>query len=202
LIAPLPSGFRNLVLNYRLSVPVITLIHRCQTKAQYIDQIDASSSGVLNAMNLQETEYAVRLLACTDLTVIERAICIGMLISILDSTRTERFSQLYVGHMQHHAEELCLWQAMFEDNDLFEFYLWAAMDIAGTMLPPKMPSLSPNYMSDKRFKLLMVVMKRYEYLGWSEVLKVCRQFFAKPRCVESWYNSWQLGLKHLHELGL
>lgn len=80
----------------------------------------------------------MRLPACTDLTLIERALCIGILISILDSTRTERFSPHYLEHMKHHAEELCLWQDKFEDTDFAEFYLWAAFDIAGTMLPPNL----------------------------------------------------------------
>lgn len=48
----------------------------------------------------------MRLPACTDLTLIERALCIGILISILDSTRTERFGPHYLEHMKHHAEEL------------------------------------------------------------------------------------------------
>jgi hypothetical protein len=206
LIGPLPAGFRNLALQYRLSVPVMTLVNRVVTSSRYINQIEGClgglSSGIPNAANMQETEYAVRLLACTDLTLVERSVCIGILTSILDRTRTERFSPLYIQHMRYHAEELCLWQDMFEDSDrdLAEFYLWVAIDIAGTMMPPKIPSLPRDYEDDARFKLLMVVMQKYGHLSWIQALEILEKFIAEPRGVESWHNSWKLGLKHIHEI--
>ena len=202
LIAPLPSGFRSLAFNYRMSVPVITLINHVITKGRYINQLEdcaeGSSHGTFNATSLQETEYTARLLASTDLTLIERSICIGILISILDRTRTERFSALYMQHMQLHAEELCQWQDIFEDTDLADFYLWAAIGIAGNMMPPKTPFLTPKYKEDKRFKLLMVAMQKYGHLSWEDVLDILKKFIAEPRCVESWHNAWKLGLQHLH----
>ncbi|KIW69955.1 hypothetical protein PV04_02267 [Phialophora macrospora] len=206
LISPLPAGFRALALHYRLSVPVMTLVNRVVTSSRYINQVEgrfgAVSPGPPNAANMQETEYAVRLLACTDLTLVERSVCIGMLTSILDRTRTERFSPLYIQHMRYHAEELCLWQDMFEDRDrdLAEFYLWVAIDIAGTMMPPKIPFLPRDYKEDARFRLLMVVMQKYGHLGWTQALAILEKFIAEPRGVESWHNSWKLGVKHMDEM--
>jgi hypothetical protein len=198
LIESLPPGFRNLALNYRLSVPVITLISRVTATAHDIDHyLDPLPSKAPNAANMQETEYAVRLLACTKLTIIERSICMSILVSVLDRTRTERFSGLYLQHLQRHAGELSELQELFEEPDLSDFYLWAALHIAGTMIPPKVPALSSDYERDKRFQLLMAVMQKYSHLSWADCLTILQSFIPEGRCVESWHNSWKLGLMHI-----
>lgn len=206
LTSPLPAGFRSLVFNYRLSVPVITLINRVVTEERYISQIVScqsdQSSWTPNGANMQEAEYAARLLASTDLTLVERSVCIGILISTLGRTRTERFSALYIQNIQHHAEELGEWQDMFQAPDLGDFYLWAAMEISATMMSPNAPVLSSKHQNDSRLKLLMVVMRNYGHMRWDEALEILNKFIVVPRCAEIWHSSWNLGMKHVQKHGL
>lgn len=109
-------------------------------------------------------------------------------------------SALYLQQMQHHAEELCLWEGIFEETDLAEFDLWAAIDIVGTMLPPKILSLPRSYKDNKLFKLLIILMQKYGHLDWGDGFNIVPKFIAEPRCIESWHNSWRLGLKHLQDV--
>jgi len=185
LIPALPAGFRNLALNYRLSVPVMTLIHRVAIKGESIDQTHQQApTPTINAVNMQEVEYCVRLLTCPDITLLERACCIGLLVAVMDSSRTERFSPYYEQQLQFHSEELVGNRDMFrEDIDLSEFYVWAAFDIAATIVPPRRGVLSPNYR------------------WWDDVLDIPKKFFSTPRCIESWHNCWELGLDYLAQFG-
>ncbi|KAK4937473.1 hypothetical protein LTR10_021925 [Elasticomyces elasticus] len=200
MISVLPPGFRTMALNNRLSQPVLTLLHRITTEAEHIIQINPSyGSSTVNATNMQEAEHCAQLLTSSDLTFIDRASCIGLLVVIMDSSRTERFSGYYDQQLQMHAEEIRLSNEVFQDADLSDFYLWVALDIVGTMVPPRRPALPENYQADTRFTLLLAVLQNYGDLSWEEVLTVLKRFFFTARCVESWHNSWELGFRHLNE---
>ncbi|KIV81687.1 hypothetical protein PV11_03857 [Exophiala sideris] len=200
MISVLPPGFRTMALNNRLSEPVLTLIHRITTEAEHIIQINPSyGSSTVNATNMQEAEHCAQLLTSTDLTFIDRASCIGLLVVIMDSSRTERFSGYYDQQLQMHAEEIRLSNEIFQDADLSDFYLWVALDIVGTMVPPRRSALPENYQADTRFTLLLAVLRKYGHLSWEEVLAVLKRFFFTARCIESWHNSWELGFRHLNE---
>ena len=202
MITALPAGFRSLALNYRLSVPVMTLIHRVTIKGEYIDQMHQQApTATINAANMQEVEYCVRLLTCPDITLVERACCIGLLVAVMDSSRTEHFSPYYEQQLQFHSKELLGNREMFRDIDLSEFYVWAAFDIAATMVPPRRAFLSPNYRSDIRFELLLAVLRQSRHLRWDDVLDILNKFFSTPRCIESWHSCWKLGLDYLAQLG-
>jgi hypothetical protein len=196
LISTLPPGFRDLALNYRLSLPVITLISRSTLGALSIDQIGGGRIDIPNATSMQETEYAARLLACSRLTVIERSICVGIMISIMERTMSERFSSLYTTHIQQHAEELLIWQGHFKAPDLAELYLWAAMKTIGTLVPTTHSAPAALHEDDSRFELLMSVVQRYSELPWPQVLDLIRKFIVVPKCIKHWQYAWELGLKY------
>lgn len=200
MIPALPSGFRDLTLNYRLSVPVITFLHRVVTEQACINQV-ASVKGVreINAANLQEAEYCVRLLACTDLTVIERACCIGVLIAVLGCTRSERFSPLYAQQIRHHSMELLSWQAKFADTDLAECFLWVSLDLAGTMFPQGQACVPTKVRNDSRYLLLMATAERYQHLQWEDVIITMRRFLWTTSRLHSCHNAWQFGQNELEE---
>ncbi|KAI1608489.1 hypothetical protein EDD36DRAFT_448313 [Exophiala viscosa] len=196
----LPPGFRTMAMNNRLSEPVLMLIHRVVTQGEHILQISPSyGSSSINATNMQEAEHCARLLTDSDVTFIDRASCIGLLVVIMDSSRTERLSGYYDQQLQMHAEEIRVSQEMFQDADQSDLYLWVALDTVGTMVPPRRPALPENYEADARFELLLAVVQQYRHLSWDEVLTVLKKFFFTARCIESWYNSWTLALRHLGE---
>jgi hypothetical protein len=198
MIRALPSGFRELTLNYRLSVPVITLLHRVVTKQAYINQVvGIKGAREINAANLQEAEYCVRLLACTDLTVIERACCIGVLIAVLGCTRSERFSPLYTQKIRHHSMELLSWQAKFADTDLADCFLWVSLDLAGTMFPQGHTCVPSKFRNDSRYLLLMATVGRYQHLRWEDVVIIMRRFLWTLPRLQSCHSAWQLGQNEL-----
>jgi hypothetical protein len=193
MITDLPPGFRNLALNHRLDVPTMTMIHKVKTKAAYINQVWLTRSGAPDATNLQEAESCATLLTRSDLTVVQRACCIGIMVAIVDCTRSERFSPLYEKQIKHHATELMSWQDLFTEPDLKEYYLWVCLDIAATLFPPKVDTIADNLETDERFVLLMSLMKKYGPMAWPEVGMVMQKFFWSPPCLESWENAWEFG---------
>lgn len=200
MISALSSGFRDLTLNYRLSVPVITLLHRVITKQACINQVTRVKSGRgVNAANLQEAEYCVRLLACNDLTVVERACCIGILVAVVSCTRSERFSPLYVQQIRHHSMELLSWQSKFVDTDLAECFLWVSFDLAGTIFPPQTTCINTNPRNDSRYVLLMDTAERFQDLQWEDVVAIMQKFLWTTPRLESCRNAWQFAQNELEK---
>lgn len=200
MISALPSGFRMLALNYRLSVPVITLLHRVITREAYINQVKGVKGlNEINATNLQEAEYCARLLAFTDLTVVERACCIGVFTSVLGCTRSERFSPLYVQQIQHHSQELLSWQEKFAGTDLAECFLWVSLDLAATLFPLGKTNLSETIRTDPRYMLLMAIAQSYESRQWEEVRLAIQRFSWSLVGLESCQTAWRFGQTELEQ---
>jgi len=200
MISALPSGFRDLTLNYRLSVPVITLLHRVVTKQACINQVISVKRGrEVNAANLQEAEYCVRLLACDDLTVVERVCCIGILIAVVSCTRSERFSPLFVQQVRHHSLELLSWQSKFVDTDLAGCFLWVSLDLAGTMFPPRTTHINTNPRNDSRYVLLMETAERFHHLQWNDVVTVIQRFLWTAPRLDSCRNAWEFAQNELEK---
>ncbi|KAK5055203.1 hypothetical protein LTR84_012952 [Exophiala bonariae] len=199
MISALPPGLRELTSDYRLSVPVITLLHRVITREAQINQVE-SVKGVreVNATNLQEAEYCARLLAFTDLTTVERACCIGVFTSLLGCTRSERFSPLYVQQIQHHSQELLSWQGKFADLDLAECFLWVSLGLVATMFPSCKTSQLPGTMeTDPRYMLLMAIAQSHQNWLWEEVKVVIQRFSWSTLRLESYQTAWQFAQDEL-----
>lgn len=83
MILALPEGFRELALQHRLSISVITLAHRINPLGPFLAHhslgaiTEKHGKRVPNTENLQQSEYCTRLLASPNLTPLQRAICIS-----------------------------------------------------------------------------------------------------------------------------
>ena len=151
----------------------------------------AGSAGDVNGANLEEIETCMRLLGRSDLSLIERVCCMGVMIRLTDPGRLSgRISAIYEEEVKRHAEGVLGWQVAFEeDEDLMQCFLWLAMCMAVTMVSPKGGGLVGGVREDARFRLLMAVARWYHREGveWDEVKRILDGFFT----IDEWWDGWE-----------
>lgn len=219
----LPSGLQALCFgdSPRISLPVMTLLHRISTidglLSHHLPSIRSTRHGrlirqeSLNASNLQELEHWVRMLAEPGLSKLERATCVAMLNLLMDSSRSEQLSEVWLKQLQLECEPLLdtfdnaeEWEAM--DQDERNWFIWVVIDIAGSMVPPR--SFNQRWpgqggRGDKRLELAVRVVEEYGAKGkgwsWEELQDMLTQFFWTDGCVLSWKNVWELACRYVEE---
>lgn len=198
-ISTLPSGFACLALNHQLSGGVIDLLCRIVSQQDHINAMfTAGSAGDVNGANLEEIENCMRLLGRSDLTLIERVCCMGVVIRLTDPGRLSgKISAIYVQEVQRHATNVLGWQRAFSEPDLSDCFLWLAMCMAATMFPPQGGPLPSRFRDDSRFTLLMAVARQYEGMAWGDVLKLLHRFFTIEAWLVSWAEAWRIAEEEL-----
>ena len=227
-LSELPPGIAVLACQHRLSVPVISLVHRVNMFDSWITHLDfptpritrhgqqhydrsrlKNGKLVFNASNLQELEYAARLLGTPGLTYVERVCCIAMLIVCISSTRSEQNSAINMEHIQSLADELL--KAPLDENDPFatHLYIWVSLNLARTMLPGTATEQMEAFPmkggqwdeADKRFKLALRIYDWFEsrrvggeqQVDWEDIAeKTKKDFIWSDGCVAGHRWAWDL----------
>lgn len=198
-ISTLPSGFACLALNQQLSSGVIDLLCRIVSQQDHINAMfTAGSAGDVNGANLEEIENCMRLLGRSDLTLIERVCCMGVVIRLTDPGRLSgKISAIYVQEVQRHATIVLGWQMAFSEPGLSECFLWLAMCMAATMFPSQRGILPRRFRDDSRFTLLMAVARQHEGMAWDDVLETLKGFFTIEEWLASWAQAWRIAEEEL-----
>lgn len=202
LIEGLPPGFRRLALNYRLSMPVFTLIYRVVSNKDEVQPPDyESGASEVNAANHQEWLYCLRLLSDESMTQVERTCCIGLMLTIVDRSHSAGHSPHYRQQIRHHAEELATIEDKFLQDDLSDMFLWVSLNIVGHVCQKRAleqgSGTGLGLGEDDRIDLLLVLVRRYAALTWDDVLAIMNKFMRAPRQEENWRYAWQMGRKLL-----
>lgn len=119
-------------------------------------------------------------------------------------------SEVWVLQCQSHCQDILEildsgeWQEMSEDEK--DCIVWAALDSAGTMVPPrswkqKWPKWGGR--GDMRLDLAVKVVREYGRAGrgrtYDEMEEVLTLFFWTDGCRASWRNVWMLAERWLDE---
>ena len=161
-----------------------------------------------NASNLQELEYCVRVLGSGGLSNLEKIVCQSVLAILMECTRSERMSEVWNRECQNHCqdildvfEDVSQWGGMSEDDK--NFMLWAGLDIAGMMMPPKHEWPRDGERGDKRLEVALRVVREYGRYGrgwtWEQTENAVVKFFWTDGCKASWENAWLWAERQLDE---
>ena len=186
-LSKIPRGIAALAAAGRLRPAVVSLVQHVKAFDDWICHLDfPHPSGTkngsqfydkarlkggklsFNASNLQEMEYAVRLLGIPDLSELEKSVVYAMLIVCMSSTRSEQNSAVNQRHIQHLAGELLKCPLDEEDPLATHLYIWIYLNLARTMVPgnpreqlESFPEHSAElYSGDKRLDLAL---KAYDW---------------------------------------
>jgi hypothetical protein len=220
MLSYLPAGLQALSFgeHRKISLPVATMIHRISVTDGLLNHSLPSSRAArngkpirqdaLNATNLQELEHLALLLVDPSLNTLERATCVALLNLLMDSTRSEQLSEVWLEQIQLECDSLL---GLFNDTeqmrqmneDELSWLTWVAMDIAGSMVPPR--SFRGRWPAhggrgDRRLDLAVKVYEMYGPAGrdwtWDQMRGMLKQFFWTDGCILSWKHVWELCQKY------
>ena len=211
----LPAGFRALAEQRRLGGSLLHLIHHIaeyDLSLQHAVPTHLTHRGgvrkfanfktpdgrkVTVASNLHFCEQLAKLLATSELNLLEKVFCIGAFIVLLGSAQTEQFSPIYFTQLQHHAGELL--EIPLDENDpaATDLVAWTIFNVVSTMVPSRLSVLPDNYQDDLRFALTVKVVGHFSATRtWEDMQTALRMFIWSDACVSGWRDVWDLGMEH------
>jgi hypothetical protein len=219
MLSYLPAGLQALSFgeHRKISLPVATMIHRISVTDGLLNHSlpspRAARNGkpirrdALNATNLQEVEHLALLLVDPTLNTLEHATCVAMLNLLMDSSRSEQLSEVWLKRIQVECDSLLeifndIEQRRRMNEDELSWFAWVAIDIAGSMVPPR--SFCERWPAqggrgDRRLDLAVKVYEIYGPAGrdwtWEQMRGMLKQFFWTDGCVLSWKHVWELAQK-------
>ena len=152
-------------------------------------------------------EFTIRTLNIQSLRPVERLICLGVLMTLMESSRMEKLSQAW----RRQCETMCSdmlymlngieWGEM--DRNERNCAAWAVMDIAGVFVPPRV--LGPTDLDKTNLGLRLAMKIRQLYgcgygglgLDWEHMEAILKEYFWTDGCKSSWKNIWILAEYHL-----
>ncbi|OQV07571.1 Fungal specific transcription factor domain-containing protein isoform 2 [Cladophialophora immunda] len=202
LIAKLPDGFREVALSGSLCVQIITMLSYV---SEWVKQLQGPrKKGVLplgdpNGTYMKQTQTCLELVPLRGLNTLERVLC-----SATAAVTTETFRKSKQQNPVHRrlVESLSEMLARYNLRDLPpECTIWMALVIAGPPHPAtegatsKATSANNNQPHSPRNILLDRILEDSSSArNWKWVKKSITKFFWSEDLVETWRQTWELGV--------
>jgi hypothetical protein len=221
LLDSLPSGFRLLALQKRLRTNVVVLVSRVRdfhlpiwddspppgpVANKHHKELgscdDMNSPRVTTAAALQVVQYCQQLLTEPDLTTIERACCIGLLLVLLSGPSEEKFPKISTQEIQQYIRELMPVSLDELDTNAANVFAWAFLTIVTASVVSHQSA--PSSTLDCEQGSCFLLEKAIAYLRHSNTLAraraIMRQFILTDACDQVLENAWQLKIRHQDRL--
>ena len=155
-----------------------------------------------NTCNLQLLEQAISLLSTEQLPALDRVVAISILDLLIDITRVEKLSTIWLQHRDERCLELiqlCEVNLKIWDQDELDCWAWAAIDLIGAAVPPRSLTLQiRSNDNDVKMRLAQLIFGIFGSSGgglglpWAEMEQKLKDFFWMDSCVVSWECCWRM----------
>lgn len=220
LLDSLPSGFRLLALQKRLRTDVVVLVGRVrdfQLPISYDSPPpspvanrrhrevgscdDMNNPRVVTAAILQVVHYCQQLLTEPDLTNIERACCIGLLV-LLSGPSQEKLAKVSTQEIQQYIQELMPVSLDELDTNAANLFAWSFLSIVTTSVISYQSEPSSTLDCEQgSYFLLEKAIAYFRHLNTlAKARAIMRRFILTDACNRVLESAWQLKNQHQDHL--